>query len=143
MSGIVCPLRGGKAGRTTATRAILLAKETGLPVHFVYVINGELLPDAPIQGAPSVEGQLREMASTMLLAAQALANSQGVSAESAVRRGPVENELITQCLDVDADYLVLNTTGGRQRETSLFTPPRLARFVDRVQSEAGTRVLFA
>ena len=39
MSGIVCAVRGGPASQPTLQRAITLAKETGLPLFFLYVVN--------------------------------------------------------------------------------------------------------
>ncbi|RMF49572.1 MAG: universal stress protein, partial [Anaerolineae bacterium] len=43
MSAIVCAIRGGPASQPTIRRAIALALETSLPLHFLYVVNLDFL----------------------------------------------------------------------------------------------------
>ncbi len=78
----------------------------------------------------------------MMLVAQAIANSHGVPSDSAMRYGCVEDEITGLCQDLDADYLVLSHP-DRHRETSVFTPERLARFRARIEKEAGAKVILA
>ena len=82
------------------------------------------------------------MGSSMVLVAQAIANSQGIPAQGAVRYGYVEDEITELCQDLDADYLVLSQPYGRW-ETKVFTPERFARFHARLERETGARVVLA
>ncbi len=43
MPGIVCAIRGGPASKPTIARSIALAKETDLPLFFLYVVNLDFL----------------------------------------------------------------------------------------------------
>ena len=74
MSGILCAVRGGLESRVTIAEAISLAQKTGLPVHFVYVLNHQLLAETSRDRAGAAANQLRQMGQSILLAAQALAN---------------------------------------------------------------------
>jgi hypothetical protein len=142
MSGIICALRGGLDSRATITRAVAMAQEVSLPVHFLYVVNRELVSDTAVRDAHTVVDQLRKMGNSIVLVAQAIANSHGIPAQGAVRYGCVEDEINGLVHDVDADYLILSQPHG-QRETNAFTPERLARFKARVEREAGVKVVLA
>jgi hypothetical protein len=119
----------------------MLAQEVSLPLHFLYVVNRELVSDMAVSSAHTVVEELRQMGSSMVLVAQAIANSHGLTAQGAVRYGYVEDEITELCQDLDADYLVLSPPYGR-RETSVFTPGRFARFRARIEKEAGIKVIF-
>lgn len=140
MSGIVCALRGGLDSRATITRAITLAQEAGLPLHFLYVVNRGLVSDTTSRSAHTAAEQLRQMGNSMVLEAQAIANSHGIPAQGAVRCGYVEDEIAGMCRDVDADYLVLSQSASHKEE-NVFTPERLARFCARIEREAGAKVV--
>lgn len=142
MSAIVCALRGGPDSQATMTQAITLAQEDKLPVHFLYVVNRELMSDTAVPSTNTAVEELRQMGSSMVLVAQAIANSQGIPAQSAVRYGCVEDEITELCQDLDADYLVLSQPYGRW-ETKVFTPERLARFHARIERETGAQVVLA
>lgn len=142
MSGIVCALRGGLHGQEIITHAVTLALETSLPVHFLYVVNRELVSDATIHSAHTVVEQLRQMGSSMVLVAQAVANSHGVHAQGAVRYGYVEDEITELCQAVDADYLILSQLHDHQ-QTNVFTPERLVRFRARIEKDARAKVVLA
>lgn len=140
MSEIVCALRGGPDSRATMRRAITLAQETSLPLRFLYVVNRELAPDRTAGSAKAVRERLRQVGGSMVLVAQAIANSHDISAQSTVRYGYVEDEIAGLCQDIDARYLVVSQPHGSS-ETNAFTPDRLERFRARVEREAGVKVI--
>jgi nucleotide-binding universal stress UspA family protein len=125
MGGIICAVRGGPESRATITQAIGLARTTGLPVHFVYVLNHELVLRIGGERARAVAYQVQQMGDAVLFAAQALANSQGVPARRSACQGVVEEEIVSACRERDAEYLVLNRP---QEGTSGRSSPISARF---------------
>jgi nucleotide-binding universal stress UspA family protein len=124
------------------TQAITLAQEDNLPVHFLYVVSRELMSDTALPNTNTAVEELRQMGSSMVLVAQAIANSHGIPAQGAVRYGYVEDEIAELCQDLDADYLVLSQPHGRG-EIEAFTPERLARFHARIERETRARVILA
>jgi hypothetical protein len=142
MSGIVCALRGGQDSRAAITRAVTLAQETSLQVHFLYVINRHYFSDASSSRVRNVVEQMRQMGNSMILTAQAIANSHGVAARGTVRIGNVEEELVRSCHDVGAEYLVLSRP-KEQTDANTFTPDQLAQFHDRIERETKVKVVFS
>ena len=43
MPGVICPIRGGPSSQPTIKRAIALAKEKNLDLHFLLVVNLDFL----------------------------------------------------------------------------------------------------
>jgi nucleotide-binding universal stress UspA family protein len=140
MNGILCAVRGGLASRATITQAIDLARTTGLPVQFVYVLDEELVPATGSERARAVANQVRQMGESVLFAAQALANAQGVCAHGAARQGNAEDEIATACRELGAEYLVLNRPWeGRDGRSS----PISAQFAERIGKQAGTEIVWS
>jgi hypothetical protein len=140
MSGILCAVRGGLESRATITEAIDLARTTGLPVQFLYVLNEELVPGTGSHRARAVATQVRQMGESVLFAAQALANSHGVLARGAARQGNVEDEIASACRELGAEYLVLNRPReGKDGRSS----PISAQFAERVGKQAGTEIVWS
>jgi hypothetical protein len=140
MSGILCAVRGGLESRATITQAIGLARTTGLPVQFVYVLNEELVAGTGSDRGRAVANQLRQMGESVLLAAQALANSHGVLARGSGRQGNVEDEIAGACRELGAEYLVLNRPReGKDGRSS----PISAQFAERLRKQAGTEIVWS
>jgi hypothetical protein len=66
MNGIICAVRGGLESRAGITRAIGLAQALGLPLHFVYVVNQELVPDSGSELGVAATNQLQQMGESVL-----------------------------------------------------------------------------
>jgi nucleotide-binding universal stress UspA family protein len=126
--------------RSTITRAITLAKDTNSMVIFLYVVNQDLAQNAGMAQAHIATEQIRQMGQSVLLAAQAMANSQGMTARSVMRHGNVENEIAQTCRELNAKHLVLGPAGSRQGE-GYFTPSLLARFVKQIEKESEIKVI--
>jgi hypothetical protein len=135
MSGILCAVRGGLESRATITQAIDLARTTGLPVQFVYVLNEDLVPGTGSERARAIANQVRQMGQSVLLAAQAMAYSQGVLARGAARQGNVEDEIASACRELGAEYLVLNPPREGKDGCS---SPISQEFAKRIGKQAGT-----
>jgi nucleotide-binding universal stress UspA family protein len=139
MSGIVCAIRGGPDCQSTVAYAIVLAKQTGLSLHFLYVVDLNLPERAGGSYAHNILEKIHEMGKAVLGAAQARATAQGIAAGGVVRQGSVGDEIIALCRDLGADYVVL---GGSevQQEGSTFTKGLLMRLGERIGREAGSQV---
>lgn len=139
-SSVVCAIRGGLDSQSTIAKAVDLAREKDLTIHFLYVISQEWLPDSDQGRSEDLSGHLRQMADAVLARAQALANSHGVDAQSSVRHGDVEQEIAKVCRGEQASYLVLNAP--QAKEGNVFTPKRLAEFAKELERDTGARVVW-
>jgi nucleotide-binding universal stress UspA family protein len=142
MSGIICAIRGGPHSQPTIRRAISLAKETGLQLNFLYIVNLEFLSHTISSRSHTISEEMHQMGEFLLLTAQATAAAQGVEAQGVVRHGKVREEMIRLCHEMNTDYLVL----GRpriEREDNLFTHEMLNRFIERTEQETGAKVILS
>jgi nucleotide-binding universal stress UspA family protein len=141
MAGILCAVRGGPDSQATIAQAISLAKQTGLPLNFIYVVNLDFLTHTTRSRVHVISKEMRQMGEFILLAARSSAAAQGVTAEGMVRQGDVGAEIVTACHELGAEYLVL----GRpqfEREESLFTQELLTRFIAETEKQTGATVVF-
>lgn len=141
MPGIACAIRGGPASQPTITRAIDLDKETGLPLHFLYVVNLDFLSQTATSRVHTISEEMAEMGKFILLMAQETAARQGISATGVVRHGNIAEEVIGLCHELEADYLVLGKPRA-EREDTVFTHEMLQQFVARTEEQTGARVVF-
>ena len=141
MPGIVCAIRGGPASQPTITRAIDLDKETGLPLHFLYVVNLDFLSQTATSRVHTISEEMAEMGKFILLMAQETAARQGISATDVVHHGNIAEEVIGLCHELEADYLVLGKPRA-EREDTVFTHEMLKQFVARTEEQTGARVVF-
>jgi nucleotide-binding universal stress UspA family protein len=142
MSGIVCAVRGGPRSQHTIDRAVALARETGLSLHFLYVVNVGFLTRTTTVRVRTISEQMRQMGESVLLTAQAQAAAEGALAQAAVRQGEVREEISRLCHELSADYLVLGRPGGADEE-SVFTEDQLAAFRAEVEMETGASVILS
>jgi nucleotide-binding universal stress UspA family protein len=142
MSGIVCAIRGGPHSRKTIRRAIDLAKETKLPLSFLYIVNLEFLSHTISSRVHTIQEEMHQMGEFILLTAQASAEEKGVESQGIIRNGKVREELIRLCHELKTDYLVLGQP-KIDREDSLFSQDMLKQFVEQTERETGARVILA
>ena len=141
MPGIVCAVRGGPASRITINKAVELARETELPLYFIYVINLDFLSHTASSRVRTITQEMRQMGDFILLAAQERACILGIDAQGIVRQGVVEEEIIAICREVDADYVVLGQPLGRDEEEDTFAQERILEFSQQIEAESGARVV--
>jgi nucleotide-binding universal stress UspA family protein len=140
MSGIVCAIRGGPDSQATIAKAIALARQTGLPLYFLYVVNLDFMSYTTSTRVHTISEEMRQMGEFILMTAQAQASTHGIAAEGIVRRGDVAREIVGLCHDLAAEYLVL----GRpqfQKEESVFTQDQLAQFIQETEEQTGAKVV--
>jgi nucleotide-binding universal stress UspA family protein len=140
MAGIVCAVRGGPHSQTTISRAISLAQETGLPLHFLYVVNLDFLTHTSSSRVRTISEEMRQMGEFILLAAQSRALTEGVAAETHVLQGNVGEEIVTLCRELAADYVVMGLPQIEQEE-NLFTHERLQAFIQDTEERTGAEVV--
>jgi nucleotide-binding universal stress UspA family protein len=139
MSGIVCAIRGGPASQPTIERAISLAKETELPLYFIYVVNLDFLTHTQSSRTHSIEKDLHHMGEFILLTVQSKAEAEGVLAEGIVRQGSVGEQIISAAKELEANYVVLGTPQGIH-EADHFTQERFYEFIRRIEEESSAEV---
>ncbi len=142
MSGIVCAIRGGPESEGTIQKAVTLSRDSRLPLYFLYIVNVDFLTQTSQSRTHTISKELHQMGAFILEAACARAAAQGVEARAVVREGDVGDEIVSLCQEIGAEYVVL----GRPRtkdEQNVFTHDALQAFAERIEKEAGARVLFA
>jgi nucleotide-binding universal stress UspA family protein len=140
VSGIICAIRGGPDSRVTIDRAIELAKESGLPLYFLYVVNLDFLARTSSTRMHTISEEMHEMGEFILLTAQTAASARGITAEGVVRQGNVGEEIVDLCHELNADYLVLGQPRF-QEEDSVFSQERLHQFIEDTEQQTGARVI--
>jgi len=140
MAGIVCAIRGGPSSQPTIDRAIQLAKEDDLQIHFLYVVNLDFLAHTNKSRVQTLDKEMHQMGEFILISAQDRAMSRGIHADGVVRKGVIADEIIGLARDVEADYVIL---GSPQVETeaNVFTRQRLEAFGQRISDESGAEVV--
>jgi nucleotide-binding universal stress UspA family protein len=140
LPGIVCAVRGGPASQFTINKAINLARETALPLYFIYVINLDFLSHTASSRVHTITEEMREMGDFILLNAQEKAGAKGIDAQGVVRKGNVGEQIIIMCKEVDADYLILGQPRGLE-DKDVFTHEIINQFRQRIESESGSQVV--
>jgi nucleotide-binding universal stress UspA family protein len=140
MSAIVCAIRGGPDSQPTIAKSIELAKETGLTLYFMYVVNLDFLTHTSSSRTHTLSEQMHQMGEFILLSAQSKAAADNVAAEGVIRQGQVREEIAALCHEVDATYLVIGQPKG-QEEGGLFTHEMLQKFIERIEQETGAKVV--
>jgi nucleotide-binding universal stress UspA family protein len=142
MSGIVCAVRGGPDSHPTIARAIALARDTGLSLYFLYIVNLDFLERTSSSRIRTISQEMRQMGEFILLTAQAQAAEQEIDAQGVVREGNVTGEIAGFCHEVGADYLVVGQP-RIQSEDSIFDEAMLAAFVQHIEAQTGAKVVLA
>jgi nucleotide-binding universal stress UspA family protein len=142
MSGIVCAIRGGPTSKPTIARAIELAKETSLVLHFLYIVNLDFLAYTESSRVRLIKQEMHEMGDFIVLAAKEKAENEGVDTEVAVRDGTVSEGIIEFSKEIEADYVVLGNPRAEEEE-NVFTRERFESFISMVEEESGAKVVLS
>ncbi|MEJ2598117.1 MAG: universal stress protein [Anaerolineales bacterium] len=140
MSGIICAIRGGPDSRPTIQKSILLAKETGQKLYFLYVVNLDFLAHTTSSRVAAISTEMHQMGEFILLSAQQTAARQDVPAEIVVRQGSVSDEIIALCHEVEANYVILGVPQQAVDRENAFDRERINQFSQRLESESGAKV---
>jgi nucleotide-binding universal stress UspA family protein len=142
MSGVVCAVRGGPHSQITIRKAIELARESDLKLHFLYIVNLDFLTHTESSRVRFVTHELDQMGDFILLAASDEAQKAGLEAVTEIRHGSVGEEIVTYSQEIEASYIVLGMPQGTE-EQDVFTQERLKELEARIEAESGADVVFA
>lgn len=142
MPGIVCAIRGGPDSQPTIEKAISLAGETKLKLHFLYVVNFDFLARTESSRTSFFSDDLDQMGEFILLTAQEKAKEENVVAEGVVRHGQVSEEIVGLATDIQADYVVLGLPQGVE-ENDVFVNDKIKELCKRIETETQAEVIFA
>lgn len=142
MPGIVCAIRGGPNSQPTISKAISLAKDKGLPVYFLYILNLDFLAYTQTSRVSNLTEEMQKLGEFILLSAKAEAEEKGAYADGIIRRGNIEEEIIKASQEFDADYVILGQSRVKEGE-NVFGLTRLETLRDRIEELGGVKVVFA
>lgn len=142
MAGIICAIRGGPLSQPTIQLAISTARQYKTPIYFLYVVNLDFLEHSEQSRMQVIQKEMRSMGEFICLKAQIEAKREGVEAFAIVREGRVSEEIIAACNDIKADYVVLGSPQGTD-DANLFNLERLKKFGEMIESETGSKVIYA
>ena len=140
MGPIVCATRGGEASRRTQERAIALSRERGAALIFLFVADPNFgKPMNKIMTAVLTD-ELERLGKALLCIAQARAREQGITAEMAVRHGPVRPTIEDFLREVNASMLVIGAPQSGS-ETQAFAPGEMPQFARDIYATTGIEVI--
>jgi nucleotide-binding universal stress UspA family protein len=142
MSTIICAIRGGPTSLSTIQRALDLAKETDLQLHFLYVVNLDFMAHTSSSRTKLITHELDQMGDFILLNAEETAREQGIESKGHIRHGNVTQEIIGASNELAASYVVLGQPHGRE-EGDIFTLERFRAFIRHIEEETGAEVIMA
>ncbi len=141
MPGIICAIRGGPNSRSTINKAVQVAQETNLPLHFLYVINLDFLVHTNIGRTHLITRQMKQMGEFILLTAQTKAEDKGIQAKGVIRKGKVVDEIIQLCHELEANHVILGLPNGAN-DDDRFTIEQLNHSGQRIESESGAKIIY-
>ncbi len=142
MAGVICAIRGGPHSQPTIKQAISIARESGIPIYFLYVVNLDFLLHTEHSRTHTLLQELREMGEFILLTARLTAEKEGVTAYDVVREGQVGEEIINLGKEVSADYIVLGLPRAGD-EKNVFNLEKLRNFTHQIEQETRAKVVFS
>jgi nucleotide-binding universal stress UspA family protein len=138
---IICAVRGHPTSRSTITRAIDMALETGARLTFLHVVTVEFVEHATIGPLSVVYNELREMSEFMMMLLVDRAQRRGVMrTDYVVREGNVRKQLRDFAFETEAQILVMgmpSKTLGR----SIFEPEDIQTFVAELEAIAHIKIV--
>ena len=140
MGLIVCASRGGEAGRRTQERAIALAKERGDELIFLCVFDPAFAGDLSEAQAEAISLEQEWLGRTLMNVAQCRARMQGVTAQAAIRSGPLVGSIEAFVIESCASTLVI----GEPRvdsPLSTFSLENVRSCADQMEDDMGIEVV--
>jgi nucleotide-binding universal stress UspA family protein len=134
MKIILCPTRGGKESHPNQDFAINLAKERGAELLFLYVSGISFIRRVGPPIVVDIEKEMDELGEFLLSMAQERAETSGVPAKVAVRRG-VFSMVLREVID---EYQISTVTLGRTAvESGNVSDERLQELSRELSKEMG------
>jgi nucleotide-binding universal stress UspA family protein len=138
MNEIVCATRGGAGSRAVQLAAIERALKLDLPLVFLYVASpGDLgKENKTLHGA--VKDELIWLGKALLNIAKNRAREAGLTAETVIRVGNVQDEICRYLIEHKASVLLLGAPRGTTAE--LHGDDAIERFATRITEDSGVDV---
>jgi nucleotide-binding universal stress UspA family protein len=140
MRPIVCATQGGEVSRRTQEKAIALAEEQGAELIFLYVVDPSFVGPVDDSLVEALKDEMARLGRALLRIAQARAHKQGLTAQTVVSHGSVQQSIIDYLRQVEASTLVIGTprTGATSQS---FTLEGIQNFVQSVRQETGVEAV--
>jgi nucleotide-binding universal stress UspA family protein len=140
---IICAVRGQPESRKTVTRAIDLALDHDAHLTFCLVIDVEFLGQSAPTMTPLIAAyrQLEDLGEfSMLILCDRAERRVVKEVEYLIRKGNISEQLHRLVKEVGAEVMVMGRpVPGMER--SVFTPAEFDAFVERLEQEAGIRII--
>jgi hypothetical protein len=138
MKTILCPTRGGKESHPNQDFAINLAKERGVDLLFLYVSGISFIRRVGPPIVVDIEKELDELGEFLLSMAQERAETSGVSANIAVRRGIFSKVLKEVIVEHKITTVIF---GSSPKETGIVSYERLQKLSTELSKELGVEFI--
>jgi nucleotide-binding universal stress UspA family protein len=138
MTDIICATRGGEGSRAVQYAAIKRALETGNQLIFLYVIDSEGLGKLDDLMQPAVRVELFWMGNTLLRIAEHRAQAANLTAELAIREGPIRQEICDFVVSKNASLLLLGAP--RHLTVNIFQENEIGQFAQYIHQLTGVSV---
>jgi len=135
---ILCATRGGEGSQQTQDVAIAMAKDSGDPLLFLFVVDSSFLDNIAAPVVVDMDVRLEDMGKFELARAKERGLSQGVESETIVCHGKLRSELIATARENDVTTIVLGRPMGKE---AIFAENALKEFADAIHEETGIEVL--
>ncbi len=131
---ILCLTRGGRSSYPNQDTAIELAKERQADLLFLYVSNVRFLDMTASPVVVDIQTEMDEMGEFLLTMAQERAETAGVHAEIAVRRGIFREVLYDIIQEYPVSTVIL---GSSTAGTGITTPEFVQSLVAKMSAKSG------
>ena len=138
MNEIVCATRGGAGSRAVQLAAIQLAKRSGNPLVFLYVVAPGDTDDISFALQEAIREELIWLGKALLYVAEKRARDAGLKAETVVLLGDVQDEISRYLTEHNATVLLLGAPRGTTAELS--GDDAVERFATRINENSGVDV---
>jgi nucleotide-binding universal stress UspA family protein len=138
MNKIVCATRGGEASRAVQMAAIEQAKTTGSPLVFLFVVSPEAAKGVEKRLEKAVINEMVWLGKVVLKVAEDRAKSEGVKAETIIRKGFVRDEICNYLTEEQAQLLLLGAP--RSDTNSVFGDDPAERLASSIHGTTGVDV---
>ena len=138
MSKIVCATRGGEGSRAVQLAAIERAKDSGLPLVFLYIASPNSLQTFDPAMQPAVQDELTWMGKALLHIAKQRANAADLETTIVIREGDVREEICRFLVESDASLLLLGAPRGTS--ANVFGDDAVELFAQELLEESGVAV---
>lgn len=141
---IVCPTRGGPPSQTAHEKAIELARESRGELTFLHVVKRDLIEGAAGTGeALRLLNEMRALGQSILAAAQAQAETRGVTARGEVRVGEVDAEIVRFAQEMEATIVVLGYPEKASTSEQQVSEEHVWALAQALREQAGAQVVMA